>query len=101
MAEGPIPANAESDGNHSSQTDDLTEKRDRMTLPTPRGTAFRRSAALILIAAFALAGLAASAAGSSSSRPAAVPARAGSGVIVRARAGHEAAAAALVAKLGG
>ena len=57
----------------------------------------RRAAALTVLAALAVAGLAASAAGSSSSRPAA----SGTGVIVRARPGRVAAAEALVAKLGG
>jgi serine protease AprX len=68
------------------------EKRARM---------IRRAACLSFLAALALAGLAASADGSSRSRASAVPAKEGTGVIVRARPGREAAAEALVARLGG
>jgi len=61
----------------------------------------RRGACLSMLAAVVLAGVATSAAGSGSSRATASPDREGASVIVRARPGHEAAAEALVAKLGG
>jgi serine protease AprX len=60
-----------------------------------------RAASLTLLVALSLAALAASAGGSASSRAIAAPAMEGSGVIVRARPGHEASAEALVRKLGG
>ena len=59
----------------------------------------RRVAFLFLLAALSLAGLATSAAGSDASRPSATGAP--RNVIVRVRSGHEAAAEALVERLGG
>jgi serine protease AprX len=61
----------------------------------------RRGACLSMLAAVAAAGVATSAAGSGHSRATAAPGRPGAGTIVRARPGREAAAEALVAKLGG
>ena len=68
---------------------------------TPPTSALRRGVALLALAAVVLAGTAASAVGSASARPAATVARGGGDVVVRARPGHEAAAEALVEKLGG
>ncbi len=73
-----------------------------MTFRHPPGTAIRRATCLVFIAALACAGLAASASGSgASSSAAARPTALGSGVIVRARPGREAAAEALVKAFGG
>jgi len=61
----------------------------------------RRGACLSMLAAVAAAGVATSAPGSGSSQATAAPDRQSAGAIVRARPGREAAAEALVAKLGG
>jgi serine protease AprX len=68
---------------------------------TPLTPALRRSGALLALAAVSLAAAAASAVGTASAHTSAVPTGAEGGVIVRARSGREAAAEALVEKLGG
>jgi serine protease AprX len=69
-----------------------------MTFPHPSRPALRQAALLVLAAAIAGAGLAASAAGSDSTRASTAAA---DSVIVRARPGSEAGAEALVRRLGG
>ena len=68
---------------------------------TPLTPALRRGAALLVLAGVVIASTAAFAVGSASVRSPAPSARSAVGVIVRARPGHEAAAEALVGKIGG
>jgi serine protease AprX len=73
-----------------------------MTFRSPSGTTIRRAGSLLFVAAIASAALAASAAGSGSTGASARGGETqGGNLIVRARAGHEAAAEALVRELGG
>ncbi|HST24376.1 MAG TPA: S8 family serine peptidase [Gaiellaceae bacterium] len=68
-----------------------------MTAQTPSSAALRRAALLVVLALFAVAGLATSASGSAPNASAAPP----GGYVVRARPGQERAAEALVRRLGG